>query len=321
MYEQFIKKTHEADTVAVFMHINPDGDCVGSALALYAYLTNMGKTAHCFLEPNNKLKENLMFLPYIDVINAASLKKYDLAIAVDCGSASRMGNQSYERFLQADDQLSIDHHESGELFAKDTILETDAASTTQILYKIFKETDPELIDKDIATLLFAGLMTDTGCLSYSSVKCDTYKIASELCRYGIDNFFIIKKLFKENSLSVFALKNRVLDNMKLYLDNKLGIISFLQADYDATGAVPEDTEGIINNVIDINEVKVAISVAEIREGAYKIGIRSKDEVNSAQIAGKFGGGGHFYASGCRIYDEYSKTIERLIEATRAVLDD
>lgn len=320
MYENFIKKIHQSDTVAIFMHINPDGDCIGSALALYAFLTNLGKTAHCFLEEGNAIKYNLHFLPFIEKINAAELKNYDLAVAVDCGSDGRLGNNCLARFLSCQSHIAIDHHETGEPFVEDMILEPKAASTTQILFKIFKAFDKSAIDKNVATLLFAGLMTDSGGLTFSSTTAECYQMAAELCAYGIDNYYINRKLFKENKLSVFNLTNRALSGMKLYLDNRVGVITFTQKDYEETGTNQEDTDGIINRVIDIIGVKVAISVSEINANAYKIGMRSKDGVDAGAIAKYFGGGGHFYASGCRIYGSYEEVLAKLIEAAGRILD-
>lgn len=319
MYEKLFKKLHEAQTVAIFMHINPDGDCIGSSLALYGYLTNLGKTAHCFLEEGNAIKDTLFFLPYIDRINAAELKHYDLGIAVDCGSANRLGNNSFIRFSKCDQHTVIDHHETSDPFVDDIILDPKAASTTQILYRIFKAFDKKAIDKNIATLLFAGLMTDSGALSFSSTTAECYRTAAELCEYGINNYEIIRKLFKEVKESVFILTNRVLNNAKFFADGKIGVISFMNKDFAETGTSQEDTDGIINRIIDIKEVKIAISIAEVDGRSYKIGIRSKDRVDSGALAKVFGGGGHFYASGCRINAPYEDVVSRITaEAAKLV---
>lgn len=321
MYESVSSRICSAETVALFMHVNPDGDCVGSSLAAYAYLVNLGKKVDVFLEAGNEIRQNLYFLPFIEVINAAKPRSsYDLGIALDCGSASRLGPKCYSIFDKCEEKISIDHHYSSERFAPVTILEPDSASTTQILYKIFLETDKSGIDANVALLLFAGLMTDSGGLSFSSATAESYRIASELVGgYGIDTYTVIKKLIKETSMNVFSLTNRVLSEAKFFKNGEIGIITFFLDHFSDTGTTHADTEGIINYIIDIDSVKLAISIAQIDKKAFKIGFRSKDGVDSSACAARFGGGGHKSASGCRIYDSYEKVLERLLEAAEAVI--
>jgi phosphoesterase RecJ-like protein len=319
MYETAIKKIHAAHTVSVFMHINPDGDCVSSSLAVYAFLTNAGKIVHCFVEEGNKFKDNLRFLPYTEVINRDSLKSYDLAIAVDCAAPSRLGPQSYKKFLKSDDRICIDHHLNNTPFVETMILEPKAASTTQILYKLFKEFDKKYIDYNVATLLYAGLITDSGAMTYQSTTSETMRIASELAEYGVDIYTLNRKLTKDVKLSVFRLTNLVLSKTQFYFDNRVGIITFSEEDFAATGTSLEDTEGIINKVIDIVEVKIAVSVSQAEPGVYKVGIRTKDGIDAGAIAGVFGGGGHFNASGCRIFGDYQEGIKKLLETCETAL--
>lgn len=320
MYETVIKKLHSASSVAVFMHINPDGDCVSSSLALYSYLSKAGKKVACFLEDGNKIRDNLSFLPNIEVINSQPFVPCDLGIAVDCATASRLGANSYKKFLRCSDHICIDHHISGTPFVETMILEPKAASTTQILYKLFKEFDASLIDKDIATLLYSGLITDSGGLSFSSTTAETMRIAAELAQHGIDIYNINRRLNKDIKMGVFNLTNRILSSARFFDNNRIGIISFRQEDFDITGTTVEDTEGIINEIINIDEVKVAIAVSEIDKDAFKVGVRTKDGIDASAIAGYFGGGGHFYASGCRIYSNYNSAISKLIEISGKVLD-
>ena len=316
MYERFAKKIHAIETVAVFMHINPDGDCVGSALAMYGFLKNLGKQVDVFMEEGHCYSDGLSFFPYLEVINASERKQYDLGIAVDCGSASRLGSGCYKRFMRCDQHFCIDHHQSGELFTlpEDTILEPKAASTTQILFKIFRETAPEAIDTAVATLLFAGLVTDSGALTFSSATPETYRVAAALCETGIDRYDIIRRLTKDTAKKIFMLSAKVLERTEFYADDRIGLIYFSEELFRLTGTAQKDTEGIINRVIDVIPVCLALSVVEAAPGTFKIGIRSKNGVNSAAFAGLFGGGGHVAASGCRLYGTYEEVHDRLIAA-------
>ena len=322
MYESITKKLFSAETIAVFMHVNPDGDCIGSSLALYHYLKNVGKEVYVFVENKAEIREMFNVLPGMEVINARERKYYDLGIAVDCGSAPRMGKNSMKTFFnRCDDHACFDHHETGEPFVEDLVYE-NVSSTCEILYKFMVENDESAIDKKVAICLYAGMATDTGLFTFSCTSEKTLEIALKLVKFGMNWQEIGFKLMKEETPEVFALKARALSHAKFFMDGQVGIIIFQKDDYLATGTTLNETEGIINNIISINGVKVAISIAEMMDQpAYKIGIRSKYGVNAGKIASLFGGGGHYYASGCRLYGNLNDTIEKLLKATKQVLED
>ncbi len=321
MYERITKRLFSAETVAVFMHINPDGDCVGSSLAMYRYLTNLGKKVDVYIEKKEDIRENLNILPGIETIGVCENNRYDLGIALDCGSANRMGTKCAKVYFdKCAERICFDHHETAEPFADETVFE-NVAATAQILYKFFKENDASAIDKEVATCLYAGILTDTGALSFSNTTDETLSIAVELRGYGINAYELVYKLVKEERREIFELKNRVLGAAKFFLDDRMGLISFMRTDFDATHTSDKDTEGIINSVINIEGVKIAVSVAEMSDKkAFKVGIRTKDDVNAGKFAALFGGGGHFNASGCRIYADYEETVNRLVKAAKLVLD-
>ncbi|MFI3229183.1 MAG: bifunctional oligoribonuclease/PAP phosphatase NrnA [Bacillota bacterium] len=323
MYEHIVKKLHESDTIGLFMHINPDGDCIGSCLAFYKFLLNIGKTPYIFLEPNNKIKDNLQFLPNINVINEklGTIRHLDLAIALDCGDANRLGATAYKIFLKAEDTACIDHHEMSKPFVDALVLEPKAASTTQILYKVLVEMDKSAMDKDIATCLMTGLSSDSGSLTYSSTSAESFAVAAELTKLGASIYEINRRLYKDTQMSTFKLTNRVLGNAQFFYDDALAIITFRKEDFESTGTNHTNTDGIINRLIDVVDVKLAITIAESEENTYKIGIRAKDGVNAGKFAAIFGGGGHFAASGCRLYGQYSDVLEKLIENAPSALKD
>lgn len=322
MYEKITKKLFSVNSVALFMHINPDGDCIGSCLAMYKYLSNMGLNVSIFAEESNDIGSKYSILPNIEVINAKPLCHYDLGIALDCAGASRLGKrQSSIFFDKCDDHACFDHHATAEPFVEDLVYE-NVAATTQLLYKFFMENNPSYIDKEVAECLYAGLVTDCGAFSYSNTTEETVRIGAELLKYGIDGHHIIFKLMKEETREVFTLKNRVLSNAKFFLDGQLCIISFRRSDFEATGTTAKDTEGIINNIVNISGVKFAVSLAEMDDiKAFKVGIRSKDGASASAFARVFGGGGHFNAAGCRIYADYDTAQTKLIETAKSILEN
>lgn len=322
MYIKVIQTLKESKNIAIFVHQNPDGDAIGSSLALYTFLKKTGKNVHCFTPDSNKpIPKKLTFLPYSDVYNKNTLIDYDCAVALDCGDAGRLSENNFKIFKKVKTRIVIDHHESHENFSPLTICEPKASSTTQIIYKILKKFDKKIIDLDIATQLYTGLVTDSGSFSYSSTTSETHYIAAELLSYGIDAGFISRKVMKDISLNLFRLKNKVLSKTKLFEDNKIAIISFDNEDFESTETSEADTEGIINNILDIDSVEVAISIAKIKDKAYKVSFRTKDKVNAANIAKIFGGGGHGSAAGCRIYGYYEDIYNKLIATSTEMLNN
>jgi phosphoesterase RecJ-like protein len=313
VYEIFIKKILSAQKIAIFMHINPDADCIGSSLAMYKYLINYGKQVDVFLEPGNLIRKNLFVYPNISVINNSKPTKYDLGICLDCATVERMGKNSANIYFdRCQDRIWIDHHIYPYII-EDSIIETTSASTSQILYKIFKTLDASIIDKEIAFCLFGALAADTGVFSFSSTTAETMAIASELISYGIDNNYIVDKIYREKSICEFNLMVESLSKTQFFYDNKMAVITFLTNDFVKTGCDIYSTEGIINNLIEIDEVILAIAIAEERENVYKVSIRSKDPFDSSAYARIFGGGGHKNASGCKFKLPYEKTLETLVK--------
>ncbi len=323
-YTKAINMMKEANTIAIFMHINPDGDCIGSSLALYRFLSKQNKIVHCFVNANEKsdkalIPEKLSFLPFTEVINKEKLKSYDLSIGVDVADGKRIGDGAFKTFLTGKNSIVFDHHEGFVDFAKYTVREIDAASTTQILYKMLCEYDKEAIDKDIATLLYAGIVTDSGCFSFSSTSRETHIIAAELFEYGIDYGDINYRLMKDISSDVFNLKLRILSKAKFFEDGQIAVIIFRENDFLETNTQENNTDGMINSILDISTVEIAISIAETADKQYKVSFRTKEKVNAAACAKIFGGGGHAHAAGCRVYGYFEDVLEKIISASKEML--
>lgn len=321
-YSDAIKLLKENDKIAVFMHINPDGDCISSALSLYLFLKKLGKNVVCFSQNFDSavISEKLRFLPKVEAFNAvAPAKEYDLCVGVDVADAGRLGDQCFRLFMKGKRNLVIDHHLPTTEFSKNVIRESDAASTTQIIYKILKQFDKKLIDDDIATCLYTGLVTDSGCFGFSSTTSETHVVASELLKYDINPSEIVRRVIKDVNLNVFRLKNRVLDKAEFYQDGKLGVITFLASDFTATNTTEKDTDGIINALIDVTQVELAVSVSEIADKSYKVSFRSKHTVDASACARCFGGGGHFHAAGCRVYGYFEDVKNNILDAVKEIM--
>ena len=184
-----------------------------------------------------------------------------------------------------------------------------------------KQYNESLIDSEIAMLLYAGMVTDSGCFSFENTNSETHCIASELMKYDFKAHEISEKLMNSISLEVFNLKNKVLSNAKFYENGRLAIMVYRKEDFIETGTFDKDTDGIINALKNVNSVDLAISIAEVGDKAYKVSFRSKNSVNAASCARCFGGGGHYRAAGCRLYGYFEDVYNKILTVAKEMLDN
>lgn len=321
MYKAVSKLINKCNTIAIFMHINPDGDSLGSSLCLYAFLKKMGKRVNVFAEEENAVSDKFKFLPYTDCYNTENLEIYDLSILVDCAEFKRIGTKCFEIAKFSTNYLIIDHHIIDKPFTPNYVIEPHSPSTTQILYKILKEIDASLIDKDMAALLYTGLLTDSGGFTFDSVTSETFRIAGELLEYNIPSSKICEKVFKATTFNIFKMKNRVLREAEFFLNNQVGVVHFYEELFTDTNTTQEHTEGVVNDILNIDGIELAISIAELKEEVYKISLRTKDKLDANICAKCFGGGGHKHASGCRLYGKYEDVLNKLLVMTKDMLND
>ncbi len=310
-YQNIIKEIKKANTIAIISHINPDGDTVGSSLAIYKALEMYGKKPYIFCD--DPINGKISIFADKDKYNIDKLNKYDLSIAVDCADMERMG-QSISEFRKGRCKMVIDHHKTNRKYGDVNLLDIKAAATAQIVTFLLDQMN--LLNKDIAELLYSGLVTDSGGFSFSSVTSETMIAASILLRYDIKAYEISEHFLKKIGMNIYKLKSRVLEKAKFYDNNTIGIITFRQSDFDATGTDSSSTEGIINNIINVIGVKVAVAVSEVADKSFKVSIRTGEDVDSSKIALVFGGGGHKNAAGLRISGFYEDVIDKLLKAVR-----
>ncbi len=305
---------NNAERVCIFCHIRPDGDALGSGLALYAALKNVGKEVYMLCE--DKVPEKLSFLPYANKVRASlpfEKSRLDTLIAVDCAEPSRMGLSYGNMFAKFSGvTVNIDHHVSNSGYAKYNYVFNCTASCELMLEILdaagFKTT------KDIADLLAVGLLTDSGNFSHSDVSEKTFLVASKLIAKGADfsnsNYLLFKRQTKARAL----LFGRVMNKLRFFHDDKIAVVSISLDDLAACNADSAVTEGMVDFPLSIDGIEVAMSVMEVKNGQYKISLRSNGKVNVNAAAAQFGGGGHILASGCMLFGEYEEVIERLVYA-------
>ncbi|MDE5755855.1 MAG: bifunctional oligoribonuclease/PAP phosphatase NrnA [Clostridia bacterium] len=315
MYEEFIKAVDNSNTICLMSHQNPDGDTCGSALALYRALKLYGKE-QVYIYCDGVFRNSLLVLEGIDEYNMTQIDKCDLAIACDCAEYDRMGAY-LNLFNKAKIRVDIDHHKTNSRYGNINLIEPGVSATCEVMYKIIKAMDEKkpCLDDTVAKLLYSGLVTDSGGFTFSSVSNQTHEIASKLIKYNFSASDICEHFLKSVSLNVFNLRMRVLSKAKFYQDGKIGMIYFSQEDFIETDTAPEDTEGAINYIRDIDTVEVAVAITQTKQSnSYKVSIRTSDRVDSSRIAEVFGGGGHRNAAGCRVSGFFEDVKDKILKA-------
>ena len=314
IFNRISKEIEKAKSVSIYTHVNPDCDTLSCALALRLALLSLNKSVDVYsVDP---VPNTLCVLNGADTIILPEKKVHDLSISVDCDSLERIGN-GMKSFLSSKVKISIDHHKTHRKFAEVSLVDIDVSACAEIVYRLLKWMN--LMTIDIAKLLFAGIITDSGCFQFPSATSSTHIIACELMAFGFDAGSVIYDVFKKTSKNKFMLENAVLNKCKFFNEDRIAILTFLETDFKATNTSINDTLGTIVKVIDIDTVKVAYAISEAAPKSYKIMIRTKEGIDASDIAREFGGGGHIRAAGCRLNGYLEDIVDKLLKVARDML--
>ena len=306
-FEEILQAVNTATTVAVVCHYNPDGDAIGSGLSLYRALNNIGKKAYMFCD--DAIKGNITTFTGVENINAESLEKYDMAIAVDCAELKRTGKYA-SLFLQKDlPTVAIDHHATHVPFAKYVYVDPTAAATCEILYELIVKMGG--MDQIVAQNLFLGIVTDSGCFSFSNTTTRTFNVAAELRKYDFNASEKIYNVFKKVEFPVFKMRNEVLAAASFSQNDKVAIATIPQEILNKYGLDKSSSEGLVNMLLDVDRVCIAVVMLQMAGNTFKVSIRSKAPAQAVKIAECFGGGGHVLAAGCQINGNIFAVKEKL----------
>ncbi len=311
--QELVERIRQKKNFVVTSHVNPDGDNIGSSVAMTRYLRSIGKDAVHILDDD--IPENLKFLLSDHEIlrsdrmqdNKLGLDSYDL-IVVDCSVENRIAIAP-NIIEEADCVLNIDHHMSNTNFGDINFILPEVSSTCEVLTGVLRNIDEDAIGESVATALYTGISTDTGNFLFPAVNEKTFQTAAFLTTKGADRVTIANELYRNESLESRKLTRLVLETFQI--ENRIGMIVMTQAMLEESGVDYKDTDFIANIPIDTKGVSVGILIKERAEGEYKISVRSKERVDVCEIAKKFDGGGHYHASGCTICGEISEVIEQL----------
>jgi bifunctional oligoribonuclease and PAP phosphatase NrnA len=303
-------------------HEGPDGDALGSLLGMHQLLTQLGKDSVMFLASKEfPLPIEYRFLPLEEVFHEAPADMADRTVVfLDCGNIDRMPVD----FLTAggNDVINIDHHHDNTRFGDFNLVDVNASCTAEIVYDLAILLGAT-ITREMAAALYVGLITDTGKFMYENTSAHTHRIAAELVDAGVDIDDTYRRLYEHVPIEKLRLVARALDGIQRHCGNRLVLTYITSADYEATGAGEEMTEGVIDHLRSIDGVKVAAVVRDLGNrgrAARKVSLRSSEgDVDVSAIARANGGGGHKRAAGFSTDLELDELVEFLCGEVSAQL--
>ena len=309
--DNILEEINKAESIVILTHENPDGDAVGSSLAVYSALKQMGKNSDVIIP---ELPRIYNFLPYADEVKKESnIESYDLAIAVDSATI-KMLNGWANYFENAKVRVTIDHHGTNTMYGDYNFVNPDAPACTQILITMFEYFGVEMT-KEIGTCILTGIITDTGGFQYQSTTPETFEFASNLLKTGVNVSDVYKRVMNTKSRANFELRRRALDRMEFFEDGKIAFTYIIKQDIEEVNAEPGDFEGIVEEGRAIEGVEVSIWLRETSKG-FKASLRSNEYVNVSDVCLMFGGGGHLRAAGCTIDKPLEYAKERIINQVK-----
>ncbi len=290
-----MKECENAGTIGIGAHIRPDGDAIGSSMALYLYLRKIypNATVKLFLETPPDCFGHLKYLDAIDSTYEWQ-GNFDVFFALDTAS-DRLG-KAEDFFLKAKKKINIDHHISNVNGCGDVnVVKPNAGSTAEVLFALM---DEQYLDEDIAIALYTGIIHDTGVFQYSNTSPETMQIGAKLIGYGFNFSRIIEESFYQKSYLQNQIMGRALLESIRFMDGACIVSCVSKKTMDFYNAKPSDLDGIVNQLRNIKGVHCAIFMYEIDTLEYKVSMRSDEWVNVSKVASYFGGGGHVRAAGC-----------------------
>ena len=309
------------NTFLVLTHYRPDGDAVGSQLALVLLLQGLGKTVEAWND--DEVPAKFRFLPQANLITRppSEPKDFDVVIAIDTSTWQRVGNAA-QRIRQKKYFINIDHHISNEKFAKINWIVPEAPAAGQIAYDLIHGGGFPLT-KEIATCLFAAISTDTGSFSYAGTTADSLRVAAKLVDTGINVGEICRQVYESYPYARLMLLQKALAQLQLADQKRIAYTWVTVEMFEESGAKREDTEGLIDYARAIEGVVVALLFEEMAEpGKVRISLRSKHpKVDVNSVARRFGGGGHREAAGARATGTPHEIEEKVVATISAAIKE
>ncbi|MFP4229311.1 MAG: DHH family phosphoesterase [Salinivenus sp.] len=327
MLDDVVRLIRENEHFFLTTHLGPDGDAVGSQIALGRFLQKMGK--HAAMVNGDELPYSLDWMPgaeHVEVFDGSldqhkALADADVAFVLDTNDEERLGKVGSMVRESTATTVLIDHHLEPEQWFDVPFVRDSAAATGELVYELIAALGPDLIDREIATALYTAIMTDTGSFRYSSVTPRLHRIVADILERGeVGPAPIHETIYDRKSMPGLRLLGRTLNRIRLRYDGQLGYSVVTQRMVEDTGASWDDKQGFVNYVLSIEGVKAALLFSEVDDGA-KISFRSEADVRVDEWARHFGGGGHRNAAGAYVKrPSFEDAIDDVVEAANRFVD-
>ncbi len=330
-FGEFAAGLIEGDRFAIFPHVDPDGDALGASTALAHALASLGKNAKILIDEAEDgrldIKEELLFIDgekRFFTADSSFVDEKTYGVMMDCGEISRISGASNrdKAFQKCCKTFCIDHHASSTPLADFNVIIPETAATCQLIWKLFKSMQKYglEIDKEMAEAVYVGILTDTGGFRYSNTSAETHLIASEIFSLGADHYAISKKVFESNPLRSMKLKFAAMGAANFSCGNRIAITYVDSKMLKSVGATLKDSDGIVEELRNIDSVEAACLCKEQADGSVKVSMRSKTSIDVSKIAIKFSGGGHKRAAGCTIHKPIAEAVKLMKSELKAAIE-
>ena len=314
-----------SDRIVLSTHMNPDGDGLGSAVAMHSYISNLGVDCRIiqisnFPDQYSFLNDRNIIETYDLTIHDSWLAEVDLALIFDIGAYNRLGPLGDRLFSNKTKVINIDHHPklNDERFYEHYI-NIEAAATGEMVYDFLQENQISM-NEVIAKGIYTAVMTDTGSFRHNNTNQKSHKIAMDCLAYDIDNSKIYQSIYENKSVAQISLLAKVIDNLRFDLDGKVASFIISKNMINDSGITPDEVDGFTDFVRSINRVEVAIMVCENELEKCRINFRSKGKYTINNIAKEFGGGGHKFAAGATVEGKTDIVLQKILDKTFFEID-
>ena len=306
------RRLKESDDVLLLTHEMPDGDAVGSLFALYEALAAMGKRVRYLLDtPSGDLR--FLLRPY-----KGELFEPKTVVTVDVADRTLLSDEWNAAYGDRVD-LSIDHHSTDRMFARETLVEPQKAATALVLYDLFTANGVQ-ITPYMAECLYTGIATDTGCFRYPNASAEAFRAAAALIDAGADVSRINNDVFETKSLAYATLESLAIQSLRIFRQGRIAVMQIPRAMLLRAGVTETEAKAINGLPRQIEGVLVGVTMKEREEGGWRVSIRSREPFNAAEVCKKFGGGGHPQAAGCELEMEADEAVLTIVSAIGEALD-
>ena len=316
--KKIVKAIKNSNSFIITSHINPEGDSLGSQLAMASLLKAMNK--RFIVVDNDKVPKHYAFLPDSKIISNDIKKckgRFDAGIVLDCPNLRRTGRVK-EVITNADTIINIDHHVSNEYFGDINWVKKDASCVGEMVYRLYKECKVK-ITKKAALYIYIAILTDTGSFNYTNTSGTTHEIISELLSYGIEPYDVSRRVYENKTIGELRLLGKVLSGLKVALDGKVAYAAARKSVFKETKTGPQACENFVNFARSIRGTDVAVFFRESidKKNKFHVSFRSSGKADVNKIASFFGGGGHKSASGCIVYGNFNNVKSRVLDKVKS----